>query len=69
MTQREELSVTVPASERLLLDRQSAADMLSVSIRALDGLPIPRVRPGGGRTVRYRRCDLEMYVRSLVEPQ
>jgi hypothetical protein len=55
---------SVPVSERLLLDEQDAADMLTVSVKTLRKLPIPRVKIGA--LVRYRRLDLDAYVRSLV---
>lgn len=56
----------VPASERLLLDLQSAAEMLSLSPVTLQKLPIPQVKLPAIRRVFYRRADLELYVRSLV---
>lgn len=55
----------VPFSDRLLLDTQAAAEMLSVSTKVLDKLPIPRIRIEGIRRVLWRRSDLEDYVRSL----
>jgi hypothetical protein len=55
---------SVPVSERLLLDEQDAANMLTVSVKTLRKLPIPRVKIGA--LVRYRRLDLDAYVRSLV---
>jgi hypothetical protein len=54
---------SVPVSERLLLDEQDAANMLTVSVKTLRKLPIPRVKIGA--LVRYRRLDLDAYVRSL----
>ena len=52
---------------RLLVDTHEAAAMLSVSERTLWGLtmprgPLPCVRPGSGRMVRYAIEDLEGFV-------
>lgn len=55
----------VPFAERLMLDAQSAAEMLSVSVSTLDKLPVIRVTIPGTRCVRYRMVDLEQYVRTL----
>lgn len=56
----------VPFSERLLLDTQAAAEMLSLSPRTFEKLPIPRVKIPGVRRTLYRRIDLDVYVRSLT---
>ena len=61
---RLEESKAVPISERLLLDTQAAAELLSVSPKTLERLPIPRVKIGA--LVRWRRLDLDSYVRSLA---
>lgn len=58
----------VPYGERLMLDAQAAADMLSISTQTLEKLPILRVTLPGTRCVRYRMIDLEMYVRGLTSP-
>lgn len=55
----------VPFADRLMLDAQSAAEMLSVSVQTLAKLPILRVTLPGTRCVRYRMIDLEGWVRSL----
>lgn len=58
-------SKEVPPSERLLLDVQSAAEMLSISVRTLQDLPIaPRKLPGVSKRL-YYRADLEAFVRNL----
>jgi uncharacterized protein YbbK (DUF523 family) len=57
----------VPFEERLLLDTQAAAEMLSVCPKTLEKLPIPRVRLGTVKGVRWRKTDLEMFVRSLAD--
>jgi hypothetical protein len=56
--------VTVPHADRLLLDTKAAADLLSVSEKTLERLPIPRVKVNA--LTRWRRCDLDDYVRSLT---
>jgi hypothetical protein len=58
----------VPHAERLLLDEQAAAEMLSISVQTLDKLPILRVNLPGTRCKRYRMVDLESYVRGLTQP-
>lgn len=58
----------VPAKERLMLDAQAAAEMLSISVQTLEKLPILRVTLPGTKCVRYRMLDLESYVRGLTTP-
>lgn len=58
-------SKAVPASERLLLDTIAAAELLSVTPRALEKLPILRINLPGVKGVRWRKADLEEYVRSF----
>jgi hypothetical protein len=61
------LREAVPYNVRLMLDQQAAADMLSVSVKTLEKLPILRVKIPGVRRTLYRMVDLEMYVRALPE--
>lgn len=58
--------LSVPPAQRLLLEEQDAADMLSVSVKTLRKLPIPRIKLPGIALIRYRREDLETYSRSLA---
>ena len=53
--------------EKLLLTAHSAAALLSISERTLWSIsaprgPIPVVRPGGGRAVRYSFNGLRKYI-------
>ncbi len=65
LVQQEKIQpLSVPYGDRLLLDTKAAADMLTVSEKTLERLPIPRVKVNS--LTRWRRCDLEMYVRSLA---
>lgn len=67
MSQPQQLADKVPHAERLLLDTQSAAEMLSISPNTLEKLPIPRRRIPGVKRTLWRLDDLKEYVRSLSE--
>lgn len=45
----------------VILTRMEASVLLRVSLKVLDGLPIPRLKLGH-RTVRYRTRDIQDYV-------
>lgn len=57
--------IAVSVSEKLLLKDWEAAELLSVSIGTLQKLPIPRVRVGDTTSVRWKRSDLDDYVKGL----
>jgi excisionase family DNA binding protein len=56
----------VSVSEKLLLKDWEAAELLSVSKNTLLKLPIPRVRIEGTKAVRFKRSDIEEYVKGLA---
>jgi len=51
--------------EEVLLTRKQASSELQVCLTVLDRLPIARVRIG--RSVRYRKSDLNGFIESQVE--
>jgi hypothetical protein len=55
----------VSVSEKLLLKDWEAAELLSVSTGTLVKLPIPRIKIEGTAMVRWKRSDLDDYVKSL----
>jgi hypothetical protein len=55
----------VPASERILLRPDSAAEMLSINPQSLEKLPIRRIRLKELRGVFYKRVDLEEWAKNL----
>jgi hypothetical protein len=60
--------IALTADRRLLVTAQDAAELLSVTPDALRKLPILRITLPQVKGVRYRRSDLEEYVRSLTTP-
>jgi hypothetical protein len=58
-------SPRVSVSEKLLLKDWEAAELLSVSIGTLNKLPIPRIKIEGTTSIRWKRADLDDYVKGL----
>ncbi len=58
------MKTAIPVSEKLMLTPEETAGMLSLCVKSLNKLPIPRYKLL--TKVLYKREDVEDYVRQMV---